>query len=916
MSYRTGWVQALIVGAALSGAVLVSTNARAQTATTAGSAPVSVNVPATTATTAGTAPASARMPATMATIANPTPVSPGAQAQTATIVKPKPKHKKPKSVAAEAQAADPPSVSTGVPITLGPTARPPLVFGGQTQGCCEGGSASGANAWSTGNATAADWPTTAVEPVPYWWTHGDIEVGGRGFVSAPARDGSGAVNANVWQQGGNLAKYYEYSTIAPGAFGGGHVATGSSDGLYQADLWANNIGYSDQSYLLNASKAGEQYFTAIWDQSPHLYSTTAQTIWNGVGTNNLTLPSGLVAAPLPAASSARIVPFLNQTDIGIQRDTAAGSYRWTPTEAWDFNADYAHMDRKGTQAGGIVEMDGFMPTQVPAPVDDTTQNFGATGEYAGTSFWGQKFTFKAGYNGSVYTDNISSYTVQNPFFPTLGSCVKPGAGTSGTANCVSAQMSTPPSNDANGVSGTLAADLPMESRYVGTISYTMMRQNATFLPMTNNPNAVTSPFGPNWNQVNFGFINGNLADPTSSLNGQINTLLSNNVLTSHITPDLTSKLSYRYYDFDNDTPQIIFPCWVSYDGTGGTTSAAVHPSCTPGDGGFEDTISSLSIGYIKQNGGYELNWRPSKEWNLNAAYGYERYNYTQTDVNVTNENSGKLSADWSPTSWLTARASGYYADRRYDTYDYDLFVKSIQFPTVPGFTPQTSASWFYAPAYQQFMFDNRQRTKVNLALDVVAFRGVTISPTFKYQDDDYGLNPLNQEGINDSRSTSWGVDLAYVVSPDLSFAVSYYSEYYNQSLYNYTNTFSGNGFSAQPGTCTAVPASSANCLLITSDKEHVNTITAVVNYTAIPNKLDLDLRYTISDGVDEQALLTNPAMPAAACSNCEVRSPTTRHCSSVWMQRRHISSTLPLSVKWALRAISKRSCAIRGSAIL
>ena len=64
----------------------------------------------------------------------------------------------------------------------------------------------------------------------------------------------------------SLAKYYEYSIVAPGAFGGGHVATGSSDGLYQIDLWANNVasnfqGFSDQSYMLTASKAGEQYLT-------------------------------------------------------------------------------------------------------------------------------------------------------------------------------------------------------------------------------------------------------------------------------------------------------------------------------------------------------------------------------------------------------------------------------------------------------------------------------------------------------------------------------------------------------------------------------------------------------------------------------------------------------------------------------
>ena len=133
-------------------------------------------------------------------------------------------------------------------------------------------------------------------------------------------------------------------------------------------------------------------------------------------------------------------------------------------------------------------------------MDDSTQNFGAKGEYIGTSLWGQKLTFKAAYTGSIYTDNISSYTVQNPFFPTVGSCVNPTAKAGGTANCGSAQMSTWPSNQMNGVSETTSADLPFNSRYVGTTSYIMMTQNAAFQPMTNNPLAVASPNGVPWNR--------------------------------------------------------------------------------------------------------------------------------------------------------------------------------------------------------------------------------------------------------------------------------------------------------------------------------------------------------------------------------------------------------------------------------
>jgi hypothetical protein len=97
-----------------------------------------------------------------------------------------------------------------------------------------------------------------------WWYHGYIESGGRFFVNNPPRNGSISNNQD------SLAKYYEYSTIKPGPFLYGHWATGSNDGLYQIDTWAKNVGYGDQNYQADLSKAGEHYLTFEWDQTPHL----------------------------------------------------------------------------------------------------------------------------------------------------------------------------------------------------------------------------------------------------------------------------------------------------------------------------------------------------------------------------------------------------------------------------------------------------------------------------------------------------------------------------------------------------------------------------------------------------------------------------------------------------------------------
>jgi MtrB/PioB family decaheme-associated outer membrane protein len=784
MLRQLGWVRAGLAGAVLSGAALVSTNGLTQTATAANPPPVPTGALAQTPTTGGSAPVSTGVPATMATIANPTPGATAAPAQATTIATAKSKPKKPKRFLTDKQTIPaPPPASTGLSLTLGPTPRPVVGFGGQPQGCCQGGSATGANAWTTGNQVN-DWPPTNISPVPYWWTHGEIEVGGRAFLNNPNRDGS------AFQQQQSLAKYYEYSSIMPGVFGGGHVAAGSKDGLYQVDLWANNVGYTDESYLLTASKIGEQYLSVGWDETPHVYSTSARTPFNGVGTNHLTVP-----VQEPTLGTVEPFPNTHQIDIGIQRDTASAAYRWTPTEAWDFNIDYSHLSRDGTQPyGGVIGLGGGTTgyVMVPTPVHDTTQNFGASGEYAGTSFWGQNYTLKLGYKGSLYQDDSLSYTIENPVI---------------SAAIPMANESLWPSNQAHGFTGTLAADLPLHSRDVTTVNYTAMTQNSPFNPMSIN---YTGPPAA-----------GVLPLPESSLNGQINTTLVNNVVTTKITPELTAKLTYRFYDFDNQTPQILFDQWISRDQT--TIS--------------ENTVQTLTMSYIKQNAGAAFNWRPSAQWNFNAEYGFEYYNYTQADVNETYESNGKISADWTPSSWFTVRASGFYGDRRFTNYNYIGNVGSIQFPTVPGFPPSTS-SWFYSPAYQQFMFDDRQQTKAQLALDIVAFHGVTVSPTVKYQDDNYGLNVLVQEGLTDSKSLSYGVDVSWAISPDLHIVGSYYKEYYDLLLYG----------------ATANAAPTVGNEAMTSDQTTVDTITAGVTWAAIPDKLNFDARAALSQGVDTMRL--------------------------------------------------------------
>ena len=645
----------------------------------------------------------------------------------------------------------------------------------------------------------------AVEPIPYWWWHGEVDVGGRFFLNNPQRNGSNYLGQN------SLAKFYEYRDLRPGPFGNIWLSTGSRDGLYQVDLGGKNIGWEDQYYYLDASKAGEHYFNFQWDQTPHLYSTSALTPYNVIG-GNVILSPGLSTSLWNAARASNfngpggvqsiINANLHQTDIGIRRDTATVEYRWTPTDAWDIKADYSRMHREGTQAMGVVfnNSSSGIIAEAPTPVNDTTHNFGVNGEYAGTSPWGKKFNVKLAYNGSVYQGD-TSFDIDNPFFnpadPRRGN--QPFANVCNTQDCIPrfGTVSLYPNNNANALTSTVGVDLPGNSRYMGTLSYTMMRQDEAFQPFTTN--ALLNPPG----RI---LISGQPATslaalPASSLNGEVNTLLSNNVVVTQITPELKSKLGYRYYNYDNGTPSIFFPQWV------GTDEHSYAPGETP--------KRSVPTSYTKQNAFAELIWTPWRGTTLGAQYGYERYNWSYNDADHTSENFGKLYGVYKAYSWLVFRGSWQFSERRYGTYTNLI---------------QSSLTGDWNENYRSPSLANRDQNKGKFQVDVVVIPTVTVSPFAGFVLRDYKTDAgAGELGILKDHSWNAGVELIWAPNHRTQFMFSYTYEDYQKRIV---------GGGGTDGLGTNTWDSNVN--------DNVNTFTAALKQNLIEDKLDLKLSYMYS----------------------------------------------------------------------
>ncbi len=151
-----------------------------------------------------------------------------------------------------------------------------------------------------------------------------------------------------------------------------------------------------------------------------------------------------------------------------------------------------------------------------------------------------------------------------------------------------------PDNQAQTVSASAGVGLPFNSRYMGTLQYSRMTQDETFLPSTSNPLIMPATL------------------TRSSLDGDAHTILSNNVLHSRITSNLQSTLRYRYYDYhSNQSPITITGLFANPD-----TNAGAEPPDT-----------TYPVNFNKQNAAAQLDYRPWKWLNIGGAYEWERWKH-------------------------------------------------------------------------------------------------------------------------------------------------------------------------------------------------------------------------------------------------------------------------------------------------
>src|SRR5574337_213881 len=648
------------------------------------------------------------------------------------------------------------------------------------------------------------------------------------------------------------AKFQEYRVFEESPFlDHARISLETRDQKRYIDFSAIDSFKQDQSYLFRAGQYGDYELEVFWDQIPHRLSTTGRSLFATThedSTVSLTLPPG-VASTVGAASSTTkasvLAGFLaNAVPVDLSFLTSKAGFRvkYALSESLDVGVRYTFTQKDGTiPFGAGFGSPGGNVVELPAPRFDRTHQVEAKAEYARPGW-----NIGLGYAGSFFDQGIDTITFDNPLSAT----------NSATASA-RGRTTMDPSNHAHNVFLLGGVSLPLHTRITGKFSYGWRIQDETFVPHTINPALAADP---------------QLALPRNSLDGNIRTALVALNATSRPLAALPLTLSsgYRFYDFNNRTPEVVFPATVVRD-----TSLTAGPEVT------------TPFSYRKHNAHLDAGYPLLSDLHVKLGYEWERWDRdpTQREVPTSDEHFLKTSLDYTPLDWLLVRAAYRRSWRNIGSYTaqaHDAHVTTAieGEPFVPDPLGQSIL-------LRKFDEADRIRDRVEILASITPIETVNFTATYSLIRDDFGTSPL---GLQDSRGWSLGGDLTYSPLSWLSFFVNYMREEFNYDQLSRSRPVVGD---------TVSDFSDFNWRSINRDK--VDTYGVGADVRLIPKRLNFRLTYTFSDA-DTIINSFNPVKPTSGTAAQQATATAVRYpLSNANLHTLIAALRLNLTKNWSLK---------------
>jgi MtrB/PioB family decaheme-associated outer membrane protein len=562
-------------------------------------------------------------------------------------------------------------------------------------------------------------------------------------------------------------------------------------------------GREDQAYRLRAGRSGLLDVEFIWDQIPHLFNVdNARTPFKmDEGKYTLTSKPG-------GTNGSDVRDWVNATaqpvDLKLYNGLAKLNVRYTPTPGWTFNANYGSQNTVGNRAFGVYigpSPGSYNISELAEPIDYQTHNIELGGEYAG-----QGWSVGLKYNGSLFHNNTSTLTWDNPLNLGIGAaCVDSAAynPAAGTGPC-RGRLDLYPSNQAHSFTLTGTATLPMKTHFVGSASYGWRLQDDPFLPFTVN-SAVTQP-----------------SISRRSLDGDVRPTMVNASFVNNYFKDVGLKAVYRYYDFDNRSRRVLLPDGFIVNDQGAANG---------------DELRSFPYAYAKQNLNFDASYNFLRWLTAKMSYGWERMHreYARELLN-SNEHTFGPTFDIRPSAWTLFRVS--YRRSIRDAHDYDAGRNAA----VEIGETQDDVRLSRLAELRKFDEAARHRDKFSFFTQISALDNLTLHGGFDFTNDSY---PRTVIGVQKDIDYAPSIGFIYAPLEWLSFFGDYNWERFDWRLQAIArNTGAGGCPDLEDRTAENCPAATWR----SRGNDEIHTVKIGSDMQVIKNILNVRLQYGFSFG--------------------------------------------------------------------
>jgi len=526
---------------------------------------------------------------------------------------------------------------------------------------------------------------------------------------------------------------------------------------------AGSVGRDDQFYSVAFGRHNDWKVKAFFNETPS-YSTNAfRSLWSGAGTASQTLntltPGGLATAALTQAALQAAIAAAPDTELAITRKKGGIRADWKLSEHWTLFGAFASEKKQGTSPFAMVfgGGGGGGNIEIIEPIDSTTHEL-----TAGLRYFDLVSSFNLTLAGSLYRNDIDTFTVQNPLTITVNSLVGVPATT-----FTSARFDAYPDNDFYKAKAEYARSLPgfMNGRLSLVAAATRSKQDDALVAPTTL--ALTG-----------GTINGvsaaNAWNTTAALTRQssgaeIDTRLANATLALHPLPKVGINATWRHYETDNSTDFLACNPLTGQigrlvnDGSGGAfvnTPAYLAARCdlaavralnvAPSAGNIN--IRTIPFEYKQDNYVLTADWRPMMKSNFTAALERETYHRQHRERDETREDKLKLGYTERGLADVTLLFSFEAARRRGSEYNADPYEEflSASLGPLPTATGTNYSAWIHImDTFQKFDLADRDakslNARVNWALGPnldAGFQGIWRDQ--RYPASEYGRNGANR----------------------------------------------------------------------------------------------------------------------------------------------------------------------------